>query len=205
MTRGKIRHVLLDADGVLQTVPGGGQVALAAPYLGDRLDVLDEIFLEERPALRGESDFAVDLRAVLERHGLDVDPGEFYAALWRAIEVSPEVVDLVRGVRGAGYGVHLGTNQHRQRATYMRLELGYDELFDVSCYSWELGSAKPEPAYFDRAAALIGVPAEEVLFVDDNQANVDGARAVGLVAERWDLEAGLPALLELLRGYRVDV
>jgi len=30
----------------------------------------------------------------------------------------------------------------------------------------------------------LGCPAEQILFLDDNQINVDGARAAGLLAER---------------------
>ncbi len=204
MTRRVIRHVLLDADGVLQAIPGG-QVALAEPFLGESVDVLDDIFAEELPSLRGESDFPTDLRRAFERHGLDADPDEFYETLWRAMEVDPGTVDLVHRLRAAGYGVHLGTNQHRQRGRYMREELGYDQLFDVSCYSWELGAAKPERAFFERALAMIGAPADEVLFVDDVARNVEGARAVGLAAEHWDLGRGLPVLERLLRRNGVDV
>lgn len=201
---GVIRHLLLDADGVLQTIPGG-QAALAEPFLGASIDVLDDILAEELPSLRGASDFPTDLRRAFERHGIDADPDEFYAALWRAVEVSPEMVDLVKRLRSAGYGVHLGTNQHRQRGRYMREQLGYDELVDVGCYSFELGAAKPEPAFFERALDAIGASAAEVLFVDDLARNVEGARAVGLAAEQWDLGRGLPALRRLLASHGVTV
>jgi putative hydrolase of the HAD superfamily len=199
-----IRHLLLDADGVLQTIPGGWE-GPARRILGDRSpEILEELLVEELPALRGEGDFLPELRRAFERHGIDGDPDELYATLWNSIEVSDEVVALVRRLQAAGYGVHLGTNQHRQRAAYMRAELGYDDLFDVSCYSCELGATKPEAAYFDRAVAMIGAAPGEVLFVDDNLANVEGARATGLAAEQWRLDDGLPRLLALLAGYGVD-
>jgi putative hydrolase of the HAD superfamily len=199
-----IRHLLLDADGVVQTIPGGWE-GPARRILGDRSpEILEELLVEELPALRGEGDFLPELRRAFERHGIDGDPDELYAALWNRIEVSDEVVALVRRLQAAGYGVHLGTNQHRQRAAYMRAELGYDDLFDVSCYSCELGATKPEAAYFDRAVAMIGAAPGEVLFVDDNRANVEGARATGLAAEQWRLDDGLPRLLALLAGYGVD-
>ncbi|MFC7494591.1 MULTISPECIES: HAD family hydrolase [unclassified Nocardioides] len=199
-----IRHVLLDADGVMQAIPEG-QLARAAPFLGEHADLLEDIFIEELPALRGESDFLADLRRAFERHGIDVDTDEFYADLWNAIEVAPGSVDLVHRLRAAGYGVHLGTNQHRQRATYMRQQLGYDELFDVSCYSCELGAAKPETEFFERALDLIGAAAGEVLFVDDNGGNVDSARAAGLAAEHWHLDDGLERLAPLLARHGVSV
>ena len=200
-----VRHVLLDADGVVQSIPGG-QWALAEPYLGGRsVELLEEVFADELSSLRGEGDFVPELRRSFEKHGIDVDVEAFYAALWNSIEVSPEMVDLVHGLRAAGYGVHLGTNQHRERAAYMREQLGYDELFDVGCYSCELGAAKPEPAFFARALERIGASPEEVLFVDDVLANVEGARAAGLAAELWDLGRGMPELRTRLGAHGVKV
>ena len=96
--------------------------------------------------------------------------------MWGSIVVDPESLALVDELRGAGYGVHLGTNQDSHRARYMRETLGYDDVFDVGVYSCDIGVAKPETAYFEKAVTLIGAPAETVLFVDDKQANVDGAR-----------------------------
>jgi putative hydrolase of the HAD superfamily len=198
-----VRHVLFDADGVIQTLPGGW-VAAVEPFAGEgALAFLEDTWTEELPALRGQGDFLVEFARSVERHGIEVDVEEFYAAVWNSIEVSPQMVDLVHRVRAGGYGVHLGTNQEAHRAAYMRSTLGYDDLFDVSCYSCELGAAKPEGVFFRRALGLIGAQPDEVLFVDDNQSNVDGARAVGLVAERWDLDQGLSDLQDLLAAHDV--
>jgi putative hydrolase of the HAD superfamily len=200
-----IRHLLLDADGVVQTIPGGWE-GPARRILGDRSpQILEELLVEELPALRGEGDFLPELRRAFERHGIDGDPDELYAELWNRIEVSDEVVALVQRLRAAGYGVHLGTNQHRERATYMRDVLGYEDLFDVGCYSCDLGAAKPDLEFFRRAVSLIGVAPADVLFLDDNLRNVEAARAVGLVAEHWDLTQGMPALLALLAAHELDL
>ncbi|CAI9398818.1 HAD family hydrolase [Nocardioides sp. T2.26MG-1] len=199
-----IRHVLLDADGVLQSVPGGW-LAAVEQFVGDgAIEFLEQTWAEELPALRGEGDFLAEFTRAVERRGLDVDAAEFYRAVWNAIEVAPESVDLVHQLRAGGYGVHLGTNQERHRAAYMRTVLGYDDLFDVSCYSCDLGAVKPERAYFERALDQIGVPAAQVLFIDDNVANVEGARAAGLAAEHWELTRGLPELWSLLAGHGVE-
>lgn len=199
-----IRHVLLDADGVLQSVPGGW-VAAVEPFVGDgALEFLEQTWSDELPALRGEGDFLVEFTRAVERRGLDVDPRAFYEAVWNAIEVAPQSVDLVHRLRAAGYGVHLGTNQEQHRAAYMRSVLGYDALFDVSCYSCDLGAVKPERAYFERALDRIGVPADQVLLIDDHTPNVEGARAAGLAAEHWDLTRGLSELWTLLAGHGVE-
>ena len=86
----------------------------------------------------------------------------------------------------------------------MRAVLGYDELFDVSCYSWELGVAKPDPGFFTQAARRIGADVRTVLFIDDTARNVEGARAAGMPAEQWDLSQGYAVLTELLAGHGVS-
>ncbi|QJW85440.1 HAD-IA family hydrolase [Ramlibacter terrae] len=48
--------------------------------------------------------------------------------------------------------------------------------------SHEMGHRKPQPEAFRHVLDAIGVAADEVLFFDDTQENVDGARACGLEA-----------------------
>jgi putative hydrolase of the HAD superfamily len=89
----------------------------------------------------------------------------------------------------------------------MRQVLGYDALFDVSCYSCDLGVTKPAPAFFAEAARRIGAERPAILFIDDSEQNVDGARAAGLAAEQWSFDAGHDALAALLasHGVRTDM
>lgn len=178
-----VRHVLLDADGVLQHRPGGWETAFDA-WAGDRAAV--EVIGE-----------------VLARFGIATDPREVFEAVWFHIEPVPASFDLVRRLRAAGLGVHLGTNQSRRRAAYMRDELGYDALFDVSCYSAELGVAKPDPDYFRAAARLIGAAPEQVVFVDDTEPNVAAARRVGMAGIHWHLRDGHALLEKMLADHGV--
>jgi len=53
-------------------------------------------------------------------------------------------------------------------------------LCDRSYLSYELGLAKPEREIYDYAVADLGLPPDQVLFIDDNQINVDGAITAGL-------------------------
>ena len=200
-----VRHVLLDADGVLQRVPRGW-VGLVEPWLGaDARGFLEGFWAEEGPALSGHGDFVGLLGDHLDRAGIDTDPREVFEAVWLAIEVDATSIALVGELRAAGLGVHLGTNQERHRAAHMRAVLGYDDLFDVSCYSCDLGAAKPDPEYFLRALDAVGDDPRSVLFVDDRQDNVEAARSVGLPAEQWELDQGHDALCGLLAGHGVLV
>ena len=57
-------------------------------------------------------------------------------------------------------------------------EITFREQF-ISC---EMKLLKPSPEIYQEAVRRIGLPAGEILFIDDNRENVEGARAVGLQA-----------------------
>jgi glucose-1-phosphatase len=57
-------------------------------------------------------------------------------------------------------------------------------LFGHRFLSFELGLLKPDTAAFAQVADLLEVPAERVLFLDDNAMNVAGAAAAGFQAAR---------------------
>ncbi len=197
-----VQHLLLDADGVMQHGVRDPH-ALLRSWAGERGEELGRALWEaERGPLRGEGDFLEAVHEIAPAF-TDLPPAELYAAAWHDITVSEESVRLVQRLREAGLGVHLGTNQHRQRGEHMRTALGFDRLFDVSCYSWEMGCKKPEPAYFEIAVERIGAAPDRVLFVDDMEANVEAARAVGLRAEHWHLDQGHDVLEDLLAGHGV--
>ena len=58
------------------------------------------------------------------------------------------------------------------------------DLFHHRFLSFELGLLKPDIAAFMRVAEMLPVPAERVLFLDDNAMNVTGAAAAGFQAMR---------------------
>lgn len=199
-----VAHVILDADGVVQHGVSDPE-ALLRRWAGDRAEELGRaLWTAERGPLRGEGDFLQVVEAIVPAY-TDVPPHEVYAGLWHDVTPSEETVRLVERLRRAGLGVHLGTNQHRQRGERMAVELGYDELFDHSLYSWELGAKKPEPAYFEAALERIGADPSTVLFIDDVDANVEAAREAGMLAERWELGRGHAELEDLLARHGVRV
>jgi putative hydrolase of the HAD superfamily len=48
--------------------------------------------------------------------------------------------------------------------------------------SSDLGLRKPEPAAYRRVAELVGLPPSKILFLDDGEVNVVGARDAGMAA-----------------------
>jgi putative hydrolase of the HAD superfamily len=54
--------------------------------------------------------------------------------------------------------------------------------FSHHTFSYRLGIAKPDAAIYQHAADGLGVPPADILFVDDREENVIGARAAGMRA-----------------------
>jgi putative hydrolase of the HAD superfamily len=57
-------------------------------------------------------------------------------------------------------------------------------------FSHRLGIAKPDAAIYRHAVEGLGVPAGEILFVDDREENILAARAAGMVAVQYSGHAG---------------
>jgi putative hydrolase of the HAD superfamily len=198
------RAVLFDADGVLQrpTFDWWTHLGALVPSGGEAF--VTELMAAEKPALVGKGDFRDALADVLRRWNSTASVDEAIEP-WSWFVAEPEVVELIQALRAAGVECHLATNQQAYRRTIMQDEREYGAWFDQTFYSCDLGLAKPDPAYFRAILSAIDVPASEVLFIDDNAANVAGAAGVGLQAELYDLSAGVPALVELLRRHDLPV
>ena len=194
------RAVLFDCDGVLQRPANDwmGEIGTLTGLTGSALDsFLDDISSVEQPVLDGSEPYAVPLAAVLAEWDLTVPVADLLQ-VWQHLSVDADMLDAARRLRAEGLVCGLGTNQHRERGAYMRRELGYERIFDPIVISSEIGVAKPDPGFFTRAVERLGVPASSVLFVDDVQANVEGARSVGIVAEHFAKDGGRPELDRIL-------
>ncbi|MFK3980210.1 HAD family hydrolase [Micromonospora sp. NPDC050397] len=114
---------------------------------------------------------------------------------WQAYRgaVDPDVLAFVREVRGNGHPVALATNA-TDRLDADLTALGLTEEVDLVLNSSVLGVHKPAKEFFQRACQELATPPGRVLFVDDDDRSVRGARAAGLSAYRWSGPADLTYL-----------
>jgi putative hydrolase of the HAD superfamily len=73
-------------------------------------------------------------------------------------------------------------NEARETNEYRFTHFGLRNYFKVAFSSCYVGLRKPEPAIYQRALDILGLPPERVLFIDDRVENVDGAVAAGISA-----------------------
>ena len=62
----------------------------------------------------------------------------------------------------------------------MEEKYNFFQWFERVFNSYYIGMSKQEPALFDYALGEMGVRAEQALFVDDNQGNIERAQQKGL-------------------------
>lgn len=110
-----------------------------------------------------------------------IDPASstFFGGWWGS---NVEMQAFVREVADAGFRTALVSNVvHEWIATWESL-IPLDLPFEARVYSCVIGARKPEPEIYLAAADELGVEPQETLFLDDFEAMVDGARAVGMQA-----------------------
>jgi len=177
--------VLFDLGGVLIEL---ARMPTMGRFFGERAE--DEIWARwlACPWVRrferggcGADEFA---RGMVETWSMPATPEVFLDAFLRWPRgLLPGARELARATRArVATGCLSNTNVlHAER--HATEEAVYD-LFDHRFLSHELGLVKPDREIYVHALERLGASAANVLFLDDNQINVDGARSVGLRAER---------------------
>jgi putative hydrolase of the HAD superfamily len=186
--RERAQALLIDLDGVLRRWDPAPMIAVEVAHGLKPAALLETAMSWDiyRPAVAGEITDAEWMDLVADRLPLDPDTARAAVAEWQTYrgEPDPDALAFIREVRAGGRPVGLATNATDRLREDLDL-LGLADEVDVVASSWELKSHKPAPEFFAKACELIGVPPKYVLFVDDDDRVVRGARAAGLAAYRW--------------------
>ena len=124
---------------------------------------------------------------MLERSNPGVLPHLVDEAFWQILlSIAPEKIDLLKRLSGK-YDLYMLSNNNPvclPRSEAMFEEAGFPiyENFKKCYMSFQMKALKPSEKFYKAVVADIPLPAEEMIFVDDSQTNVDGAIAAGLPA-----------------------
>lgn len=181
----KVDVVLFDLGGVLVDLGGMGDLGV---FAGESSE--DELWRRwlvcpwVRRFERGLCDADSFARGMVDSWSMRVEPEVFLEAFasWPR-GLLPGARELVRGV-STHSRVGCLSNTNALHADRQWVEFGIADLFADRFLSHEMGLVKPDRAAFDYVVEALGCPAERILFLDDNQINVEGARAAGLRSER---------------------
>lgn len=105
----------------------------------------------------------------------------------------PGSLEIVRDIHDAGVPLYAITNFGAEFWAAFRSTAPIFDLFSDIVVSGEEKLVKPDPAIYALAARRFGHEPEAMLFIDDNLANVEGARACGWHAHHFQDAATLRA------------
>ena len=172
-----IRNLVFDMGNVLiQWKPNLFVEALGVPE-EDRAFLLREVFgsVEWIQMDRGTLSFEDGLAAICRRlpERLHASARELTLDWWRRWLLPVEgMADLVRELKGLGYGIYLLSNAK------LDLPLYFDRIPGSECFDGKIVSAdwkllKPQPEIYETLLREYGLQAEECFFIDDLNINIE--------------------------------
>lgn len=204
MNKGNIKAIIFDMGGVIVDLDIEDCKRAFKEYLGYyRIDELIDpchqkgIYGDLEEGKISGDEFR---RIVLQ----DSDPGALAEnvdkAMWHILTgISPYKVEMLKRL-SESYDLYLLSNNNpvclpRAKAIFEDAGIPLEKIFRKCFYSFEMKALKPSKAFYKAVVREIGIPAEQMFFIDDSQKNVDGAIAAGLPAVYYEPGTDLEALI----------
>ncbi len=194
-----VRAVVFDIGGVLEITPSLGvpekwerKLGLQPGELGERTHRV-----WEAGAIGTSSEDDVQ-RSIGELLGLDeAQVDAFMEDIWTEYlgTLNVELTEYFRGLRPR-YRTAMLSNSFVGARSRERERYHFDELTDLIVYSHEVGMSKPDRRIYELTCERLGVRPEEMIFLDDTEWAVDGARATGIQAVLFEDNAQAIAEIE---------
>jgi putative hydrolase of the HAD superfamily len=172
-------RVVLDTDFARTLECWAGHAGCAPARIIGRFSA-DEAYRRHERGEITDAEFFASLRDTL---GIDVTDAQFLEG-WNATFAGtmPEIEPLLaRAARSLPLYAFSNTNRAHE-AHFSRAFAEVLGHFRKMFLSSTIGLRKPEAAAYDHVVKEIGVPAGRIVFFDDLQENIGGARARGLIA-----------------------
>jgi putative hydrolase of the HAD superfamily len=145
--------------------------------------------------------FEQALAAGIERHsGAPIRAEGLINRMFAGFAAAPAMVNVVRRAKAAGLRTALLSNSWGNE--YLRDD--WDALFDAVVISGEVGMRKPEADIYLYTLKQLGCRPAEAVFVDDLEANIRGAAAVGIAGVHHRSYEETLAELEVLFGLDLE-
>jgi putative hydrolase of the HAD superfamily len=111
---------------------------------------------------------------------LGIDPTDLMRRALANLALEPAMVEAVEKARVAGVKTALLSNSFGLEPFNVYADLGVLDLFDVVVLSETEGVRKPDPLIYARTLEQLGLDGADCAFVDDHEANLPPAEALGI-------------------------
>ena len=187
----KVSGCVFDFGGVMTTATMPDRVRAHVGELGVSWEVLVEGFARYRRLMDGGFITMDEMYSLIWADaGIKIDP----AAERRLVEEdmssfvyrSEATLEFMRSLKAEGFAVGMLTNMAPCFVPLFREHFGdFIDLADAMVISGQERMFKPQRRIYDLLRERIGLPAGELCFFDDSEANCEGARAAGWRAIRF--------------------
>jgi len=112
-----------------------------------------------------------------------IDPAELtrlLVAVPPSLVPIPQTVELLYRLKARGYPLYCLSNMHIASIEHLEREQKFFEVFTGKVISCRLNLCKPEAAIYRHALETYGLRAEDTVFIDDVEVNIEAAANVGL-------------------------
>jgi epoxide hydrolase-like predicted phosphatase len=195
-----VRNVVMDLGGVMLEWNPDHLLTPIQPDADLRRQLRSEIFSHDwRLFDRGhlsEAELIERLQIATGQTRDQVD--QIMHAVRGALLEKTETVKLVRTLLAHGYDLYCLSNMPVPMYEHLRRQHTFWDVFQGIVISGEIQMMKPEPEIYLHLLQRFGLRAEESVFIDDLQVNVDAAIGVGLHAIRFQDAAQCQRDLETL-------
>lgn len=130
---------------------------------------------------RGALSYDEAFRRASERTGLP--ESTFRDAVTRApeaLQLREDTLQLLDEVRSRGHRTFVLSNMHDPIARILEERYDFWDRFEGIVFSCDVGAIKPDEAIYRHLLDTWSLDPAETVFLDDAQANVDGANALGI-------------------------
>jgi putative hydrolase of the HAD superfamily len=175
-----IKAIIFDLNGIF----------IQSPKLSDRfrdefkvstdtfVPVLKEIMAKVRMPNTG--DCFEYWKPYLKEWNLDLTKEEFFNFWFKAEKEQPELIDIAKRIKEKGIKIFILSNNFRERADYYKENFPFLDIFNKVYYSWRTGYVKPDPRAFNNLLLEQDLKAEECIYFDNSEENVETANNVGI-------------------------
>ncbi len=121
------------------------------------------------------------IRRAAQRTGIDAaELTRLLIAVPPSLVPIPQTVELLYRLKARGYPLYCLSNMHVASIEHLEREQRFFEVFTGRVISCRLNLCKPEPAIYRHALQTYGLRAEDTVFIDDVEVNIEAAANVGL-------------------------
>ncbi|MFH1211707.1 MAG: HAD family phosphatase [Candidatus Woesearchaeota archaeon] len=119
-------------------------------------------------------------KKITQRNNWNIDIKHFKEAIRNNFEEIEGTREIIEKLKEKGYKLGLLSDHSREWIDYCNSKFDYHKFFHSTQYSFEVECCKTDSKTFGLLLKKLGEKAENCLFIDDSEKNINIAKSIGL-------------------------